>query len=251
MHQLLSTSPNIAALTPPDNIQKRTSPEFVEGNGCAKGGYKRLFGPHSIETNMEHVYSNPNNYNWLFIKESWDKNWEIANPVATIRMQKTPADVIRLKMMLPYFPNLKWLISVRNPYMYAMSIMDKSTFMMDPIKQLDQVCHHVTRIMELQKENKELLGKNAYVYTYEDFVRRPKYHVKKMIKWLPEIKSIDLSQEIIVKGEKVEKIYDSGPDKFKILCENVPDVINMMNEHFYKKREIIEYWGYTLMINKG
>jgi hypothetical protein len=249
MHSVIQTSKSVVTLDPPAIIRGEPNQrlDFVEGNMCAKGGYKNLRGPHSIECNMEHVYNDPNNYNWDLIKEMWDDNWESKNPSAPIRMQKTPADCIRLKMMLSYFPNLKWLVSVRNPYTYVESIMRKATFFMEPIRQLDQICHHVTRMMELQKENVELLGPKAYVYTYEDFVNRPEYHVRKIIEWLPELESIDLNAELIVKGTKVDSIHNDGPEKFKSLVAEIPQIVEMINEYFAPKEDIIKYWGYNLM----
>jgi hypothetical protein len=245
LHSLLETVPHITPLVSPEEFNGKK--DFVEGNICAPGGYVKLNGPHSIEANMEHVYSDPANYNWPWIKSRWEENWGNTNPYATIKMQKTPADIFRIKSMLPHFNDLKWILSVRNPYHYVESIFRKATFQMDPIRQLDQICYHVTRTLEVQRDNIALLGDTAYVMTYEDFIARPEYHRDQMALWLPELKYIDFSSELWIKGQKVKELKNDADDKFKRFIEYYPDIVSRINEFFEPKKEIIEYWGYQLL----
>lgn len=247
LHSLLETCPSVTPLTWESRHYKDN--DFVEGNVVAHRGYRNFsMGPHSIEANMEHVHSNPRNYNWDYIKMVWEENWANNNPYAEIKMQKTPADIFRVQMIHPRFHDLKWIVSVRNPYAYVESLFRKATWGMDPMLQLDQICYHVTRVMEVQKENAEYLGDAAYVMTYEDFIRRKKHHRKKMAAWLPGLEYMDFtSQELMVKGKKVSKIKDDSVSKLNKFVKWDPTIITKINEYFEPKQDILAHWGYELI----
>lgn len=249
VHNLLDTCPDVVSLVDFYKIAEDGSEdwrkEFVEGNICGPFRYKNLNGPHSMEANMEHVYNKPSNYDWKFIKKRWNSNWNNHNQLASIRLQKTPADIFRIPMMTPYFPNTKWIISVRNPYAYVESIMRKATFQMEPIRQLDQVCYHVLRTMEVQIENIEFL-KDAYVMTYEDFCARPEYHRTELGKWLPGLEKIDFTKELNIKGTTYTKFNDDTEERIQNMIDNVPDIISMINEYFIPKKHLLDHWGYEI-----
>lgn len=250
MHNLLSTCLDVVTLKDHYKLKDDGSDswrkDFVEGNVCAPFGYKNLNGPHSMEANMEHVYTKPSNYDWSFIKNRWNKNWETQNQLATIRLQKTPADIFRIPMMTPYFPNTKWIISVRNPYAYVESIMRKATFQMEPIRQLDQICHHVLRTMEIQIENIEFLKDNAYVMTYEDFCFKPAFHRVKLGEWLPGLEQMDFTNQFNVKGKTFTCFDDDTEERIQNMIDRVPDIIDMINEYFIPKQELLQHWGYEI-----
>ena len=250
VHNLIDTCPNVVSLTDPNPIKNDGTDdwrkEFVEGNCVAPMGYQNLLGPHSMEANMEHVYANPNNYNWKYIKKVWNKNWATKNELATIRLQKTPADIFRIPMMVPYFPNTKWIISVRNPYAYIESIIRKATFHMEPIRQLDQICFHVLRVMELQIQNAQFLGENAYAMTYEDFCARPEQHKENLGNWIPELKQINFDKELWIKGNKSNKIIDDTEKRIQNLIDGVPDILNMINKYFIPLEPLLNQWGYEI-----
>ncbi|ABD72075.1 hypothetical protein Rfer_4389 (plasmid) [Rhodoferax ferrireducens T118] len=245
LHSLLETCPSVVPLTDPRPEERRMK-GMVEGNCCAGAGYRNLNGPHSIEANMEHVYANPANYDWPGIRKTWDENWAKTNPDAPIRMQKTPADVFRVEMIEPHFQNLKWIISVRNPYAYVEHIMRKATFHMDPLRQLDQICYHVLRTMVVQIKNRLHLGDRAYTMTYEDFIARPEYHSAKLGEFLPGLEAINFDAELMVKGERVESIRDRSEMHIQELIADIPDIVERINEHFRPVECVLKTWGYEL-----
>ena len=249
MHGLLQTVPAVVSLKPLDAQTKRFGgkTDFVEGNCCAPGGYKNLSGPHSMEANMEHVYADPANYDWPLIAQRWSENWSNENPYAQIRLQKTPADIFRIAMIAPFFHDLKWIVSVRNPYAYVESIMRKASFLMEPLRQLDQVCFHVLRTLEIQIQNAAFLGTDAYVMTYEDFVARPEHHRAQMAAWLPGLEYMDFDAELIIKGQKVAAIADDSPAKVRRMITEIPDINPMINEYFAPCESLLNHWGYELM----
>lgn len=248
IHALLETVPSIVPLTPPERTSTHFGgkKDFVEGNCCALAGYKHLNGPHSMEANMEHVYANPENYDWQFIKKCWEENWACNNPYAEIKMQKTPADIFRIPMIMPHFYDLKWILSVRDPYAYVESIMRKATFNMDPIRQLDQICFHVMRTMEIQIWNAKFLGNRAYIMTYEDFIARPYHHREQMSKWLPGLEYMNFDAKLMIKGQRVESIHDDSVQKVQCMIDSNPGIIDKINQYFIPCESLINQWGYEL-----
>ena len=248
MHSVLETCPAVVPLKAPERTSRffGGKTDFVEGNVVAPFGYKNLNGPHSMEANMEHVYADPKNYNWPHIKMVWEENWANNNPYATVKLQKTPADIFRIQQIVPHFHDLKWIISVRNPYAYVESIMRKATFQMEPMRQLDQICFHVLRTMEVQVVNAMQLGQNAYTMTYEDFVARPEAHRDALIRWIPELEHMNLDAELMVKGKKIESIHDESPERVQRLIDEVPGILDKINGYFKPCEKLINYWGYQL-----
>lgn len=246
LHELIKTSANVASLKRSGDVGCVFLQNFVEGDIVARGGYKNLCGPRSIEANMEHVYADPANYDWPLIKNIWDANWEKYHPNATVRMQKTPADIFRIPMIVEHFDNLKWILSVRNPYAYVESIMRKSTFGIEPLRHIDQICFHVLRVMEIQIQNAQFLGENAYVMTYEDFVARPEYHREQMGQWMPDLEKMDLGRGLMIKGDKALKIADDSESKIQNMINEAPDIIERINHYFEPCEYLLNAWGYDL-----
>lgn len=249
IHSLLETCPAVTGLTA-TVTRNMPDEDFKEGNACTKNAYfynsNRVF--KSIEAMVADIIADPKWCLWDSIKQQWDENWERTNPKATIRLQKTPSDIYRIASMKDYFPNLKWILAVRNPYHYAESIISRRQFRTDPFApdRFAQICFHITKVMEIQKANAELLGKDVYVMTYDDFCVRPEYHVELLGKFLPGLEQIDLNAAIKVKGELISKIENRGEEKFQLMCKEYPDLLAKLNFHFEPKREIIEHWGYSL-----
>ena len=247
LHSLLETCPDVVPLTLDSKAVKKIIPGFVEGNVVAPRGYRNLLGPHSIEANMEQVYANPKNYDWKFIRNTWDANWELSNPAAQIRMQKTPSDIFRMKQIEEYFENLKWIISVRNPYNHVESILRKATFQMDPIRQLEQICFHAGRCLEIQMQNAKRFKKNSYVMTYEAFIARPIAHRTELGKFLPGLEKMSFESEIWVKGLKFTKLKDDSSEKLAAMFQKYPEILEPINRYFRPFRKAFKYWGYSFL----
>lgn len=244
LSNLIETCPTVVTLR--NKINKDNS--NIEGNtSCNRGGYINLHGPHSIEANMEHVYSDPNNYDWPLIRMQWDEIWSRVNPYAEIRLQKTPADIFRVKQIIKYFDDLKWILSVRNPYNHVESIFRKSTFLMDPFRQFDQICYHAIRCLYIQMENERLLEDNCYTVTYEDFVSDTKYHRQAMGRFLPGLEYMNLDAELVIKGKVSNKLTNENNVRMNNFTRYAPTVINEINKYFKEHEGIINHWGYELM----
>lgn len=220
-----------------------TLPEdFVEGSGVARGMMFSV-GPHSIEANMEHFYSNEANYNMEAVAYAFDKAWAKDKPV---RMQKMPNDIFRVPMMDKHFNNPNWIAMVRNPYSHVESIFRKATLGMNPQLQLDQICYHAGRCLELQVENIMRLGERAYVMTYEDFCARPEHHLNGISRWMPELGDIPVPESVTVKGVS-GAIYDDSAEKLERFYLYDPTIRDRITEYLLEFSEAMDFWGYPLV----
>jgi hypothetical protein len=240
MHALLETSQSVVTLTPPKNNIGNT-----EGNYCALDEYKRL--PDwlfDIPTSIE--YSKSEYYNWANIKSIWDENWNNKNPNAIIRLQKTPSDIFRVKLMQESFTPTKWIISVKNPYYYLTSLINYSRNS-NIVNDLETVCLYINNVYKIQLENKELLGTDAYTMTCEDFALNPNKHKLGIETFMPELGSIDLNRPLNIKGNMSFSVTDNSKSKLDLLLEKYPTIINDSNVYFKQSESLINNWGYSLI----
>jgi hypothetical protein len=246
IHSVLSTSPEVA-IFPKKNYRngRPVNNDLIEGDGYARCGYKKKFLPHSIEANMEHVITDPDSYNWSYIKRKWDRQWAYRYPERSIRIQKTPLDVFRVKLMQPHFENLKWVLSVKNPISHVVSIIVRSTFGMNPFEQLPYICFHVGRALEVQQENIRFLGEKVYCTTHEKLSENQSGFVKDLLEFEPDLKHIDASI-VSVKGTKGPIINISSLYEAKKIYRIHPEMINNIMKLLEPYRQVAASFGYDL-----
>jgi hypothetical protein len=218
----------------------------TEGNSCAERGYLHLYGPHNMEACMEHVYSNPAYYDWLYIRKCWEYNWYETNPYAPIKMQKTPADIFRVKMMQDAFEDLNWIISVKNPYSYVESMIRRKMPYISDEGLFTELLFHVLRVMEIQIYNKALIGERGYTVRYEDFVKDPKGHCDNIVKWMPELMSLNPYDDLIVKHRHVH-VEDTGLEKVYEMFDKHPGIKEEINKYFIPMEPLLNHWGYEIL----
>jgi hypothetical protein len=242
-HNLLATCPEVASLT---DIRPNAPKGIVEGNVCANEGYVPIDVSRSLEALSATAFNDPSKYDWLLIKSKWDANWIESKPNATIRMQKTPSDIFRVQLMVEYFPDLKWIVSVKNPYAYVASLIKRFEKYGNIQARLEHICHHVTTTMQVQLDNKSFLDKDAYVMTYEDFIARPDFHTTALGEFLPGLEKINCDGSLWIKGEEITLTEDNGPASVHAMSIRYPGIINDINTKFKLHQNILEAWGYTL-----
>ena len=247
IHNILETSPNVTSL---ELWFREKNPHAVKG--LTEGGYRTAgfpyMGPHSIESNMEHFFKNPDNYNWELINQEWEPGWIMSNPRAKIKLQKSPLDMLRLEMMDKHFKDVKWILMCRNPYAHIESLIRKASYNLDPEAQLDQIVFHAMRSLEINIENHHYLEGKCYTTTYEDFCAVPDKHADKLLEWLPELIMLDVSGEFMVKG-KVGVIENDNDVKIKALRDQ-PDLLKRINgfiTQYPNYKYILKWWGYSLI----
>jgi len=179
---------------------------------------------------------------WVRTEAAWTEKWELVNPNAQWRFQKSPPDILRPHILLDVFVNLSFLIMARNPYAMAESIIRSN-----PTATLEDIANHCIDCLIAQRKNNYLMGNN-FCFTYEDMCDRPEW-VEKNIKEKYNIEDFSLT---LPKKHKIKNKYDS------ILVNKNEEQINRLKKHqieflnsvFKKYMDTMDYWGYTLLDEK-
>ena len=66
-----------------------------------------------IWTEMEHIFSNPERYNWKKIKERWADDWKNGKD-GLVFVEKSPPNVLRAEMLQKQFSNPHFILNVVN-----------------------------------------------------------------------------------------------------------------------------------------
>jgi len=251
LHNYIAKCANVAPLT--DELRKANSlleSGIIEGNAVTAA--RNMYG--DIGVNGVRVtpgafipaIQNPVNYDWNGIKEFLDANWENNNPNLPIRLQKTPNDTYRIKMMQPYF-DAKWIVMVREPYSWLQSTIEKFLKRgINPSDKADELAIHIISTYTIQKENKEFLGDNAYTMSYEDFVANEDAHTAGLKAWMPELSDLTFKGPCLVKQEMVQGLVNNNAERIASL-RTIPGAMDKFTELFRPHEEILNYWGYELL----
>jgi len=228
---------------------------FIEGNMLLTGtGYFKSGGLYQgrlaaiIPANYMNALQDPNLYSWPGIKAVWDANWAL-NPKkgATVFLQKTPNDVYRVQMMQPYFPGCKWIIVVRNPYAYVESIIETMIGEgIDPVINMDGILNQAIACLDIQMQNKNFLGANAYTVTYEDLVANTDKHVAALKVFMPELSDLSFSGDILMKGKFIKGLIDNNASRIAKL-QSIPGAMAKVNAYFSQHTASLAAWGYSLI----
>lgn len=176
---------------------------------------------------------------WLRTEAGWTEKWELNNPDAEWRFQKSPPDILRPHILIDVFVNLSFLIMVRNPYAMAESIMRSN-----PNASIEDIANHCIDCLILQRKNNYLVGNN-FCFKYEDMCERPEW-VENNIREKYKIEDFSLK---LLKTQKIKNKYDSSlvnknDEQIKRLKNHQ---IKVLNSVFEKYKDTIDYWGYTLL----
>lgn len=245
LHNYLAKCKNVVKLTFPHKQETGV----IEGNVAIERQYYYLNNKLEIPGvpgNYVNVLKDPANYDWQNIKNAWDKNWAESNPEALIRLQKTPTDLYRVQLMQPYF-EAKWIISVRNPYAYVQSIIEKLLIRnIRPQDHTEKIASHVINTYIAQNENKIFLGDKAYVMTYEDFVANEDNHTVKIKEFLPDLYDLTFKGKVLYKHTTATGLVNNNEKRIETF-KKIPGALNKFNSFFKPYEAVINSWGYELI----
>ena len=175
---------------------------------------------------------------WPEIKRVWESYWDRAKPVL---LEKSPPNIIRTKDILAHFQPVKFIVMVRNPYAQSEGLMRRNQWTARRAANFSTMC------LRTQLRNARELD-NVLVQTYEDLVQNPARACRQLAQFMPELGEMDhkASFEVhSVDGTLNRPITDLNTKKIASLSANT---IASMNEVFLQHREMIEAWGYELLL---
>ncbi len=220
--------------------------EFTNGReGPLQTGY---FGPNTSDNNtnlftqIEEVIRDPSLYDWEKTRMNWTLNWMLSNPDAVIHLEKSPPNVLRMDYLYDNFPNVKFILMVRNPYAVVEGTY-RTLLRLLPTATLDQVLIHTIKTMEFQKSN-ILNSYDKLFFKYEDLVDNTAITVDKIQSYLG-VDDIDYSKTFKVKTYN-SPIVNMNDAQILRLGET-PGMIETITNYFTQHEDIIKYWGYELI----
>lgn len=245
VHNLVAGCGNVATLRREPGVTR----DFVEGNGLDVKSYKYKHNSQLYTQELKEALKISSNHDWKSIKDTWTREW-LKKEDATVYLQKTPMDIFRMEQMQQEFEDLKWIIAVKEPYAYIESLFRRYSLLRinKPLDNIQKLCEHVILVLETQLENIELLGKNAYTMTMEDFYTSQNCHVNEIKKFTEGLIDIDLSKQVWVKGQTSGGITNKNEEKIQKLIKFFPDIIGKINEYFIPHEKLFNQWGYEIRL---
>ncbi|MEM1114615.1 MAG: aspartyl/asparaginyl beta-hydroxylase domain-containing protein [Pseudomonadota bacterium] len=204
-------------------------------------------GPVPLELGLVHFFSenemftDMDAYDWPGIRRVWEAQWEANNPQATIRVEKSPPNVVRMGMLDTVFPDAYFIVSWRNPYAMAEGILRNN-----PKAQIAQAGRHALRMLRYARENTERYGDRMVAMSYEEIAAAPQSLLDRLVQLLPEIGPlrVEAASEIVVKGSLYSSIHDMNAEQIANLS---PWMIKQLNRVFEPYRDLLEAFDYELL----
>jgi len=249
LHNYLRKCENVASLTNEFRKQHNWIDEESIVEGSVATSAKTSYGDRGtklvriIPGNFLSIVQDSTSYDWIQIRKAWNNNWASTKPNAPVRVQKTPNDAYRIKMMQPYF-NAKWIISVREPYAYTQSIIEEILARnIDPSPLAENIARHVITTYIEQKKNVEFLGSNAYVATFEDIAENPQKHLDGLKTFVPELTDLSFTGTVKFKQTTADGYINTNAERVADL-QKIPGAVEKFQHLYGQYPEIIEHWGY-------
>jgi hypothetical protein len=178
-------------------------------------------------------------FDWVFIKEEWRKYWDITKPIL---LEKSPANIIRVKSIFNAFSNSYFIIFYRNPYCHCESLIRRNKY------SAKKAANFAVQSLHFQKENIRFLTKNTLKISYEELTDNPNFFVNEIMDLLPQLSDIKTDIEFSAhnfKG-KSNKIENLNNEKIGKLSQLELDEIN---DIFLKQIDLLKYFKYEIILN--
>lgn len=224
LHNLLATSPNVAHL----NYQEGQNVSWI-------GPHPINFGTTRVFTESENQLSDGAQYNWNIIAKNWNEIWFRNNPDATIRLEKTPANICRAHLLEQNFEDAYFVIMPRNPYAQIESIKKYLDY-----ASLERIARHSLRCLQICTKLSTELSNSIY-FTYELLSNYPQDVADNLIEFLPELKHLNVNKKFIIHNDPPSVIKNLNHKHINNLNGNQ---IKKINSILNEDRSVMEYWGY-------
>ena len=219
LNQILSTSSNLSCNNTLGVREGQLLPEVKDIMFYNKGWHDKV------------------DYPWEMIKKVWMKYWDQSKKIL---MDKSTTNIMRVEEINKVFQNSIFLGMVRNPYAHAEGIIRRNN------TSAEYAAKFVLKCLRLQKRNK-LEVENSLFISYEDLCDKKDEVMKKIQNFIPELKDINSDLEFSAHNFKTKgkmKVRNLNAEKIEKLTK---DHIREINSHFIKERELLAFFGYTII----
>lgn len=187
----------------------------------------------------EAIFTDPAAYDWEQSKRAWHFQAEAEAANAELLVLSTPPFLMIAETLAQAFPEARFLILSRHPLPVIEGILRGTPG--DNASLIEPAVRHVLRAMEVQRLNRERLGDRAIWFSYEDMCASPGTIGATILKFAPQLESVDLSQRISVKGRYDEPLRNMNSDSVERLDPALrADIEGRLSEH----ADLLAAFGY-------
>ena len=219
LNQILSTSSNLSCNNMLGVREGQLLPEVKDIMFYNKGWHSKV------------------DYPWEIIKRVWMKYWDQRKQIL---MDKSNTNIMRVAEINKVFQNSIFLGMVRNPYAHAESIIRRNN------TSSEYAAKFVLKCLRFQKRNK-LEVDNSLFISYEDLCDKKDKVMMKIQNFIPELHDINSDLEFSAHNFKTKgkmKVRNLNAEKIDKLTK---DQMREINSHFIKERELLAFFGYTII----
>lgn len=234
-------------------------PHGMEGQGVSywkkkqKGWYPRDIDHQVVKVFSEkaEIWREPSNrWNWKEIKAAWNEawkqnaNWGKATP--RVMIEKTPSSLFSVEMYKAHFPDCRFLIIHRNPYVVCEGIRRTVKQHKKRDYSLARCAEHwlACSIQQMENIQRFCTSGEAIWFKYEDMVTKTG-HVEQRIKdFVPALHDLDLrkpSQCHSLDGNKAQPLQNYNNKQLKNLK---PEDYAEINAVLDTAPEVLKFFGY-------
>ena len=217
VQQLIGTSPNVSVL----NIEGQWLPEAKSILGAP---IKSWDPDHSVD--------------WKRMKKVFGYYW---SPFKPIRFEKSPPHILRAKEIEAEFKNCYMLILMRNPYARIEGAIRRGWH-----PSVQSAAKAWVKEAKAQIQNIESL-QNHLFFRYEDIVEDPDKIVSKILKFLPELGTLNPNTTFTahnIANQPINGFIDLNNQKIRNLTQSQLDEINTV---LRPNNNLLEYFTYKLI----
>jgi len=228
----------------------RNCVSFSEGLD-GKGGVANTHAYPNQEINKlfsekKEMWGDPEEYSWELIKLLWNKIWsenqhyETADP--RVYLEKTPQAIYVSDMYVEHFDNVRFIISIRNPYAVAEGM--RRTILADV--DIGRCARHWIECAKRQIYNMNKYKDISVTLKYEALIEYPDLIEERIRRVIPALHDIDFSKAAAahsLEGMKTKPLTDFNERQIKNLSAEDIDTIN---QELGRVPEVLEYFGYKM-----
>jgi hypothetical protein len=187
------------------------------------------------------VLANPDNYDWDRIKSAWYGAAVMRDAdQASVFIEKSPPNIPRVHMLREHFHDSRFIFMVRDPY----ALVEGISRARPRIRDIARVtADHVLTCLRLQKYNAETYQESVLI-RYEDMCDDPRAAHDAITGLVPAFDDLQIDQKVKVKKTYDENLRNMNADQIARLS---PKILSELRPHFENERELIEYFGYSLL----
>ena len=136
-------------------------------------------------------------HDWAQNKKVWKKR-AINFNTNNIFVEKSPPNIAKAEMLIKNFTNVKFIISIRNPYAVFESILRARTT--SPVNDTI-IASHIINTMLIQKRNITNINSDNYIFfKYEELCSNPINIAASIASFVPKLDDVSFSHRINVKN---------------------------------------------------